>query len=305
MIAIAPTDLEWFSQLRSITAPKLVNFWTPTPWNVKRLGNEDQLYFLLKSPIRKIGGYGTFSHYENLSVEEAWRKYGLGNGVQSLSELVTRTSSYVEQRTKRGQIDAAAFIGCIVLNKVVFLDDNEFFDPSSRGFDFPRQVVKIKYFDTPRAISNTSVPGGSSLIPSTIAPYELVTKQQKQKRQGLSVVRTGQSRFRNTVLEAYGRRCAVSGESVEEILEAAHIQPYAGPFSDHVQNGIALRTDLHRLFDAGLFTIDPDHRVRVSSLIASAHYQAFDKQLIRLPNEKQKHPSVEALKFHQLNVYRA
>ncbi len=248
MIAIAPTDLEWFTQLRSITPPGLVNFWTPTPWNVRRLAPGDHLYFLLKSPIRKIGGYGVFSHYENLSVEQAWQRYGLGNGVQSLEGLVLRTASYVEQRTDRDSVKADTEIGCILLSKVIFLDDADFFAPESRDLIFPRQVVKLKYFDTPAVLDGIS--------PKGIAPYQLTDTPRKLKRQGLNVVRTGQSRFRNTVLEAYGRRCAISGEATEEILEAAHIQPYAGTQSDHVQNGIALRTDLHRLFDAGLLTIN-------------------------------------------------
>jgi putative restriction endonuclease len=302
MIAIAPTDLEWFTQLRSRTPPKLINFWTPTPWNVRGLTPGDQLYFLLKSPIRKIGGYGAFSHYENLSVEQAWQRYGLGNGVQSLEELVLRTSSYVGQRTDRDRVKADTEIGCILLSKVIFLDDADFFVPESKGLSFPRQVVKIKYFDVP------SVPDGmrqvSMQLQTGVAPYQLTTTPQKLKRQGLSVVRPGQSRFRNAVLEAYGRRCAISGESTEEILEAAHIQPYAGPHSDHVQNGIALRTDLHRLFDAGLLTIEAERTIRVSNFITSAAYRNLKGQSIHLPDNEQHYPSQAALTFHRLNVFR-
>ncbi len=302
MIAIAPTDLEWFTQLRSITPPKLINFWTPTPWNLRRLTPGDQLYFLLKSPIRKIGGYGAFSHYENLSVGQAWQSYGLGNGVQSLEEFVLRTSSYVEQRTSRGAVKANTEIGCILLSKVIFLDDPDFFLPESKGLSFPRQVVKIKYFDALGVPDSTE--RASAQLQTDIAPYHLTTTPQKLKRQGLNVVRPGQSRFRNAVLEAYGRRCAVSGESTEEILEAAHIQPYAGSQSDHVQNGIALRTDLHRLFDAGLFAIDAERTVRVSNFITSAAYRNLEGQSILLPDNEQHHPSLEALTFHRLNVFR-
>jgi putative restriction endonuclease len=301
MIAMAPTDLEWFSQLRGITPPKLVNFWTPTPWNVRRLAPGDRLYFLLKSPIRKVGGYGAFSHYENLPVSQAWQKYGLGNGVQSLAELVLRTSSYVENRTLRGPVGSETEIGCILLSKVVFLDDADFFVPEDEGFSFPRQVVKMKYFDTPSpllALSKQAQPQ------SSIAPFQLVSTPQKLKRQGLNVVRSGQSRFRNAVLDVYGRRCAISGESTEEIIEAAHIQPYAGPQSDHLQNGIALRTDLHRLFDAGLLTIDSDSKIKISDFVKSAHYLAFDGQLVRLPEDEHHKPSSEALEFHRLRVFR-
>ena len=40
---------------------RFVNFWTPTPWGVKGLRKGDRLYFMLKAPVRKIGGYGIFS----------------------------------------------------------------------------------------------------------------------------------------------------------------------------------------------------------------------------------------------------
>lgn len=50
MFAIAPTDLEWFERLRTGPIPALVNFWTPTPWNVRRLTANDRFYFLLKHP---------------------------------------------------------------------------------------------------------------------------------------------------------------------------------------------------------------------------------------------------------------
>jgi putative restriction endonuclease len=48
VIANAPTHQSWFNQLRSRPHGKIVNFWTPTPWNVRRLKPGDLLYFLLK-----------------------------------------------------------------------------------------------------------------------------------------------------------------------------------------------------------------------------------------------------------------
>ena len=60
MFAIAPTDLDWFERIRTGPIGKTVNFWTPTPWEVKGFREGDRLYFMLKSPVRKIGGYGSF-----------------------------------------------------------------------------------------------------------------------------------------------------------------------------------------------------------------------------------------------------
>lgn len=94
MIAIAPTDLDWFKFLSEDLSTRVINFWTPTPWNVKQLDEGDKFYFLLKSPVRKIGGYGTFRYYENMSARKAWNKFGRGNGVNSLSELVVKANKY-------------------------------------------------------------------------------------------------------------------------------------------------------------------------------------------------------------------
>lgn len=83
MFAIAPTDLDWFERMRSGPVGRVVNFWTPTPWGVRGLHTGDRLYFMLKAPIRKIGGYGTFTRYVDMSASTAWQTYGLGNGVDS------------------------------------------------------------------------------------------------------------------------------------------------------------------------------------------------------------------------------
>ena len=81
MFAIAPTDLNWFQQLRTEGLQgKVINFWTPTPWNISRLQKGNNLYFMLKSPIRKIGGYGKFVEYKNMKASEAWKKLASGDG---------------------------------------------------------------------------------------------------------------------------------------------------------------------------------------------------------------------------------
>ena len=72
MFAIAPTDLDWFYFLREEPTGRFINFWTPTPWGVRRMGQGDRLYFMLKAPIRKIGGFGLFARYEEMSASEAW-----------------------------------------------------------------------------------------------------------------------------------------------------------------------------------------------------------------------------------------
>jgi putative restriction endonuclease len=79
--------------------------------------------------------------------------------------------------------------------------------------------------------------------------------------------RLGQGAFRVLVTDAYQRRCAVTGERTLPVLESAHIKPYArsGPHSNN--NGLLLRSDLHKLFDLGYITVTGDMRIEVSKRI--------------------------------------
>jgi putative restriction endonuclease len=117
--------------------------------------------------------------------------------------------------------------------------------------------------------------------------------------------RPGQATFRQRVLAAYGYRCCVTGEATEEVLDAAHIQPYVNKESDHVQNGLPLRADFHRLFDAGLITVDDDYRVVLGDHLESVTYASYDGRQILRPHEAADKPSREALKVHRSLVFRA
>jgi putative restriction endonuclease len=123
-------------------------------------------------------------------------------------------------------------------------------------------------------------------------------------RTALVQVRANQQAFREIVMQAYDRKCAISGEKTRPVLEAAHIQPYAEAGPSIVSNGLLLRSDLHRLFDQHYLTIDADNlKVRVSPRIREefsngvAYYQ-YDKQKLRLPHEKMDKPAQQFLRLH-------
>src|SRR5829696_2962390 len=147
MIAIAPTDLDWFEVLSEESPAPEINFWTPTPWNISGLEQGNRFYFLLKAPYRKIGGYGHFRYYENMSAREAWNRFGKGNGVSNLAELVERTSKYASRHSTTFVPSVNPEIECIILDRPVFFEESDFFRPEDYGKFFPRQVVKLKYFD--------------------------------------------------------------------------------------------------------------------------------------------------------------
>jgi len=91
---------------------------------------------------------------------------------------------------------------------------------------------------------------------------------QAARRYGLSLTkrRLHQARFRLSLLDAYGRRCALTGFPEERLLDGAHIIPDAHPDQGQpvVQNGLLLSRLHHGAFDAHLLGIDADMRIHIS-----------------------------------------
>ena len=114
------------------------------------------------------------------------------------------------------------------------------------------------------------------------------------------VRRQGQPKFRNQLLEAYKGRCAISRCNVESVLDAAHILPYKGPRTNHVGNGLLLRTDLHTLFDLGLIAVNTrGMKVLISLALNGSSYDTFAGTRLKLPDHPACHPSREALDQHR------
>lgn len=87
--------------------------------------------------------------------------------------------------------------------------------------------------------------------------------------------------MRSILLTKYGR-CAISGCTLEDCLDAAHILPVANNGKEVLSNMILLRADLHRLFDAGLWSlrvIDGQCRLYAAKHVASYMAAAFDGNL--------------------------
>ncbi len=88
------------------------------------------------------------------------------------------------------------------------------------------------------------------------------------------------------------------------MLDAAHIQPYLGPASNHVQNGLVLTKEFHALFDRGYVTVTSEMRVKVSPLLKSEfnngrRYYPYDGQpLAKLPRDAGALPNATALARH-------
>ncbi|WP_197435016.1 HNH endonuclease [Nitratireductor arenosus] len=96
---------------------------------------------------------------------------------------------------------------------------------------------------------------GFQLIDSPEDEAESATERQRRLAEVWE--RPGQARFRRAVFKMFGARCLVTGCETLMALEAAHVLPVSSGGGDDGWNGIPLRADLHRLFDAGAITIEP------------------------------------------------
>ena len=93
-------------------------------------------------------------------------------------------------------------------------------------------------------------------------------------------------RFRNVILACDGHRCVITEETTTQALEAAHLVPARNGENDMPFNGITLRADLHRLFDARLSTFDQNGHVVTTA--PKSRLSATYRHLLR---KKQQLPS--------------
>lgn len=112
-------------------------------------------------------------------------------------------------------------------------------------------------------------------------------------------LREGQPEFRSALLDAYDRRCAITGCGVVEILEAAHIRPYRGEHTHRMDNGLLLRADLHTLFDKGMVYINAEGFVQIDNRLTDSEYAPLHGLKLRLPTDPAHQPHSDHLAHHR------
>jgi len=123
------------------------------------------------------------------------------------------------------------------------------------------------------------------------------------------------ARFREEVLRAYERRCAICGydgrlADMPLGLEAAHIQWYAWHGPDQVNNGIALCAFHHVALDTGAVGFSDELRILVScdvsgqTMVDELLYR-FEGRQVRPPQRSYPPPAREYVAWHRKEVFRA
>jgi putative restriction endonuclease len=95
---------------------------------------------------------------------------------------------------------------------------------------------------------------------------EVETFPEGKTRDAIVRTRVNQGFFRSAVLAAYGSKCCITGCSVQGLLNASHIVPWASDVKNRTnpRNGLCLNALHDRAFDCGLLTITPALTVKIS-----------------------------------------
>lgn len=144
---------------------------------------------------------------------------------------------------------------------------DELFDVSALS-----SVTSASIFNSEQEANDVIEAVRNSPLPSII---------ERQRTMTTVLARPSQPKFRKHVLKASLNQCLITGESINEVLEAAHIIPVNSGGTDEKDNGFCLRVDIHRLFDSGNIRIQSDGRLNFSdAVVNSRNYRALPKKII-------------------------
>lgn len=243
-----------------------------------------------------IVGGGIFTYANTLPSSIAWDAFGEANGANSLRQVRERIVKYrSDDEDYRGDFT----IGCRILTQTFFFEEQDWI-PVPKSWS-PNIVSFKKY--------NTDELDGRRLWQSVTGQMRqqgAIEHRSQRPRYGEPQVirpRLGQDAFRVLVTDIYRRRCAVTRERTLPALEAAHIHPYREGGTHEPRNGLLLRGDIHRLFDAGYVTITPDLHFEVSPRIRTQFENGRDCYALHgtqvaTPSQSHQRPDPEALAWH-------
>ncbi len=303
------TDNSWFNFLSDLK-PDEVNFWQPGGTAAFHALRSGELFlFKLKSPHNAIAGGGFFVSHSRIPLSLAWEAFGSKNGMDDFSTLRNKILSL---RQGEARLDPDPTIGCIILTQPFFLPRESWIPVPE---DWKPNIVQGKTYSGDNRIGPQLLARVSEALSNRSALWEEAhLSHEEEARYGAEFLmrnRLGQGAFRVMVTDAYNRRCATTGERTLPVLESAHIKPYADSGPHNVDNGLLLRSDLHKLFDKGLITVTTDLHIEVSNRIKALYENGRDyyalrgRQLISMPREPLYRPSREYIEWHNENVYKS
>jgi len=304
---VGVTDNDWFAFLSQQPEIDEINFWQPSgKGQFGALEPGEPFFFKLHAPLDYIVGGGFFAHSTILPVSLAWEAFAIKNGAGSLQEM----RRLIERRRPKASQLEDYKIGCIILTRPFFFNKQDWIQVPQ---DFSRNIVQGKTYNLNEGHGQLLWEAVQLKLVSTngLLGKELQIAEERERYGEPTVVlpRLGQGGFRVIVTDVYNRRCAITQEKALPALDAAHIKPYREGGEHRIENGILLRSDIHKLFDTGYVTVSTDYHFEVSRRIREEfengkYYYTFHGKKIHVPPNPQFKPSREILSWHSENVFR-
>jgi HNH endonuclease len=306
---VGVTDGDWYRYLAA-RATDEVNFWRPGGGNAFRALAIGEPFFFkshYQDGNRVVGG-GFYSGFAALRLSEAWQFFGEANGAASVGEMRQRIGRYRRSPLEPGEDPV---IGCVFVRDVVFFDPEP--EPAPPGW--AANIVQGAGFDT----EDLAVRPYFDILLSRVLGATVEVDSSGWHRPGpvygdprLVPQRLGQRAFQGVVLNAYGYRCAVTGDRIRPVLQAAHIRPLPRGGEHRLDNGLLLRSDVHTLFDRGYLGVDTSHRLVVSPRLRHEfgngeefYARAASREPIAVPAKRADRPNREFLEWHMDEVFLA
>ena len=127
------------------------------------------------------------------------------------------------------------------------------------------------------------------------------------ERRALVLSRVGQGQFRDSLIDFWGGRCAVTGLDIPLLLRASHIKPWRD--SDNCErldpyNGLLLSPAYDATFDSGLISFEEDGRAMLSAELTHPRVERLGiRPSARIEGLQERHQ--EYLGHHRRNVFKA
>lgn len=308
---VGVTDDEWFRFLaaRPEVSMAEVNFWRPGGGNSFRaLAPGEPFFFKTHAPHNRVVGGGFFSGFAALRVSEAWVMFGEANGANSLERMRERIARY--RREPIGPRDDPE-IGCVFIRDVTFFPDGMAQDPppgfalnivQGKGYDMGESHVERYFADLMQLVL------GQPIDIDLSQPWHAHGPVFGDPR--LAPYRLAQRSFKAVVLSAYHGHCAITGNKIRPVLQAAHIRPVTKGGENRLDNGMLLRSDVHTMFDNGYLAVGPQHKLIVSPRLREdfgngEEFYTRAGNVIDLPDRKADRPYREFLEWHLDTVYKS
>ncbi len=309
---VGVTDWDWYQFLRARGSTE-VNFWQPS--GGRRFGAIPQgAPFLFKTHYshgNRIVGGGFLSGWASLPISRAWEFFGLDNGCSTLAEMRARIARY---RGRHDNEQGDPEVGCVMLRDV------SFFEPDTAPAappDWSSNIVQGRSY----ALASPEGSYIEEVLHALLQQHALEGPEDSPSlvegdifgAPRLTPVRLGQAAFKALVQEAYGRRCAVTGDKIVPVLQAAHIRPVTAQGQNRVDNGLLLRSDVHTLFDRGYLGVHPERNTLLVSPRLRADWgngeefyaRAGSGEPISMPARRSDRPNRDFLAWHADAVFLA